>query len=319
MTTRTNKAVETLMDGLIDYAGLFPPSKLPMDRAVETFARAGRSEHAAFLNRFICPVTRLMDLTEHGAVLMPGTFATSGYREMADDLPAWAVSAIIDADLEECLGVIHEFNEHHRHEEHGLARVDAVEMRIASPGEIDEALDLLPEDLSPSFELPKPAVVGGDPRGFIAALAGNDALAKVRCGGVTPDLFPAPADLARFLIACHQADVPFKATAGLHHPVRAEQNLTYDPQPPRAVMHGFLNLFIAAALVRVAGIDEPTTTRVLSETDPGAFVLTDTDAGWRDLTINLLELARVRESFATGYGSCSFDEPVDDLKALGLL
>lgn len=315
----TRKAVDTLMDGLIDYAGLFPPSKLPMTAAVEQFARATRGEHAGFLSRFICPVTALMDLTEHGAMLMPGTFATSGYREMADDLPAWSVSAIIDADLDECLGVIAEFNEHHRSEEHGLARVDAVEIRVSSPSEIDDALDLLPDDISPAFEFPKASVIGGDPRGYVAALAGNDALAKVRCGGVTPDLIPAPADLARFLLACHHAEVPFKATAGLHHPVRAEQNLTYEANPPRAVMHGFVNLFIAAALVKVAGIDEKTAVRVLEETDAKAFVLTDTDAGWRDLTINLLELSRVRESFATGYGSCSVDEPVDDLKALGLL
>ena len=319
MTTKTNRGVWTLMDGLIDYAGLFPPSKLPMDKAVEIYARATRSEHAGFVNRFICPVTRLMDLTEHGAMVMPGTFATSGYREMADDLPGWSVSAIIDADPDECLGVIDEFNEHHRHEEHGLARVDAVEMRVGSPGEIDDALDMLPDDISPSFEFPREAVIGGDPRGFVAALAGNDALAKIRCGGVTPDLLPAPADVARFLMACHRADVPFKATAGLHHPVRAEQNLTYDNNPPRGVMHGFLNVFLGAALLRVAGIDEATLVRILEETDPRAFVLTETDAGWRDLTINLLELARVRESFATGYGSCSIDEPVEDLRGLGLL
>lgn len=313
------KAIETLMDGLIDYAGLFPPTALAMQAAVENYARYTRSEHAGFLGRFICPVTRLMDLTEHGAVLMPGTYATSGYREMADDLPGWSVSAIIDADLDECLDVIAEFNEHHRHEEHGLARVDAIEMRLAQPSDVDSALDLIPEEISPSFELPRSAVFAGDPRGFVAALAGNDAIAKVRCGGVTPDLIPAPADLARFLHACHHADVPFKATAGLHHPVRAEQNLTYDANPPRGVMHGFLNLFVAAALVRVAHLDEPETVRLLEETDPGSFVLTDTDAGWRDHTINLLELSRVREAFATSYGSCSFDEPVDDLRALGLL
>ncbi len=313
------KAIETLMDGLIDYAGLFPPSKLAMQPAVENYAKYTRSEHAGFLSRFICPVTRLMDLTEHGAMLMPGTFATSGYREMADDLPGWSVSAIIDADLDECLDVIAEFNEHHRHEDHGLARVDAIEMRIDSPSDIDDALDLIPEEISPSFEIPKPAIFGGDPRGYVAALAGNDALAKIRCGGVTKDLFPSAADIARFIHACHAADVPFKATAGLHHPVRAEQNLTYDENPHRGVMHGFLNVFLAAALVRVAGIDEAMTVRVLEETDAKAFVLTDTDAGWRDHTINLIELARVREAFATGYGSCSFTEPIDDLKALGLL
>ena len=84
-------------------------------------------------------------------------------------------------------------------------------------------------------------------------------------------------------------------------------------------MHGFLNLFLAAALVRVAGIDQATTVQILEETDASAFVLNNTDAGWRDYTINLLELSRVREAFATSYGSCSFDEPLDDLKSLGLL
>ncbi|MFK7884369.1 MAG: hypothetical protein AB8F26_09345 [Phycisphaerales bacterium] len=315
----TNKAIETLMDGLVDYAGLFPPSKLPMKQAVENYGVYTRSEHAGFLGRFICPVTKVMDLTEHGAILMPGTYATSGYREMADDLPAWSISGIIDGDLDECLDVIAEFNEHHRHEEHGLARVDSIEMRIDDPTDVDEALDLIPDEITPSFEFPRSAIFGGDPRGFIASLAGNDSLAKIRCGGVTPDLIPTPEDIARFIHACHSADVAFKATAGLHHPVRAEHNLTYEDNPPRGTMHGFLNVFLAAALVRVAGIDHATTVQVLEETDAAAFVLTNTDAGWREYTINLLELSRVREAFATSYGSCSFTEPTDDLKSLRLL
>lgn len=319
MNASKNKAVETLMDGLVDYAGLFPPSKLPMKKAVENYGKYTRSAHAQFLGRFISPVSKLMDLTEHGAVLMPGTYATSGYREMADDLPAWSVSGIIDIDLDEALGVIAEFNNHHKHEEHGLARVDAIEMKIDDPTDVDDALDLIPDEITPSFEFPRSAVFGGDPRGFIAALAGNDSLAKIRCGGITPDLFPTAEDIARFIHACHGADVAFKATAGLHHPVRAEQNLTYEDNPPRGVMHGFLNVFLAAALVRVAGIDHDLTVQILEETDPNAFVLTDEDAGWRDHTINLLELSRVREAFATSYGSCSFTEPIDDLKELGLL
>lgn len=319
MNTSKYKAIETLLDGLIDYAGLFPPSKLPMKQAVENYGKYTRSEHAQFLGRFISPVSKLMDLTEHGAILMPGTYATSGYREMADDLPGWSVSGIIDIDLDEALDVIAEFNNHHKHEEHGLARVDAIEMRIDDPSDIDEALDLIPDEITPSFEIPRSAIFGGDPRGYVAALAGTDSLAKVRCGGITSDLIPSTEDIARFIHACHSADVAFKATAGLHHPVRAEHNLTYEDSPPRGTMHGFLNVFLAAALVRVAGIDHATTVQVLEETDAEAFVLTNTDAGWRDYTINLLELSRVREAFATSYGSCSFTEPTDDLKQLGLL
>src|SRR6185503_6096765 len=116
--------------------------------------------------------------------------------------------------------------------------------KVSRPDEIDDRLDQLPEDLFPFVEFPAEVVNGGDARGFIAALAGHSAAAKVRTGGVTPEAFPAPGKLAEFISACHGAGVPFKATAGLHHPVRAEYPLTYEPGCPRGVMHGFLNVFL---------------------------------------------------------------------------
>lgn len=319
MTTTGTRTLRTLMSGLIDYAGLFPPAKLDMQPAVEHYARYTRSEHAEFLGRFICPASRLAELSERAAALMPGTFATSGYTEMAGDLPPWPISVIIDGPLDRSLDHIDVFNAHHATDANGHAQADAIEMRVAAPGDIDDALDEIPEDLWPAFEVPADAVFGGDPRGFIAALAGNDAAAKLRCGGVTADAFPAPADVARFVVACAQADVPFKATAGLHHPLRAEHRLTYDPTPPVGTMHGFLNVFVAAALVREDRIDEQLAIEILEDRSIESFVLDDDVCGWRSHTVDLIQLSRVRETFALGYGSCSFTEPVDDLKSLGLL
>ncbi len=314
------RSIETLMTGLIDYAGLFPPSMLAMGPAAENYARYLRSEHERFLSRFICVSSRLDELSEHASVLMPGTYATSGYREHADNMDAWQISAIIDGDLEENLEMIYRFNERHDREEHGLAMVDAIEMRITEPGDIDEALEVIPEMIAPAFELPKGAIFGGDPRGFVAALAGNQAVAKIRCGGVTPDLYPRSEDIARFLHACNSADVAFKATAGLHHPIRSEHALSYEPDAPRGVMHGFVNVFMAAALVRcVRGLDMETTIAVLDETDAKAFSFGENRAAWRGVSISEEQLAKVRESFATSFGSCSFDEPRDDLKAVGWL
>lgn len=312
-----NRSIETLMTGLIDYAGLFPPSALPMGTATEHYARALMGEHERFLSRFICTSARLEELGTQGAVLMPGTYATSGYRERADDQDPWQISAIITGDLGEALEAIYRFNERHDHEDRGLAMVDAVEIRVTRPGDIDDALEEIPEMIAPAFELPREAIFGGDPRGFIAALAGTQAIAKIRCGGVTPDLYPASADIARFLHACHGADVAFKATAGLHHPIRSEHALSYEPDAPRGVMHGFVNVFLAAALVRcVKDMDTQTTIALLDETDPDAFVFEDLRVGWRDLFITTDQLSHVRESFATSYGSCSFAEPINDLKAL---
>ncbi len=313
------RTLRTLTASLVDYAGLFPPTTLDMAPSVENYARYLRMPEAEMLGRFICPVSRLKELSSHGAMLMPGTFATSGYREMADDIPAWRISAIIDADLGDCLSEIDAFNEHHSTEAQGLAQVDAIEMRVGEPGDIDDALDEIPEDIYPAFEVPQKLIMAGDPRGYIAAMSGAGCSAKIRCGGVTPDLIPDSGAIARFIIACAQGGVPFKATAGLHHPVRGEQNLTYEENPARGVMHGFLNVFMAAAMIRIHRINEDQAAEILEDTDAGSFTFTDEDARWKDKGVGLIDLSRVRETFALSYGSCSFEEPVADLRALSLV
>lgn len=315
MTTTIHQPLRSLLSGLIDYAGLFPPAKLAMQPAIDSFARDVRSEHAWMLGRFICTVSRLPEFSEKAAIQLPGTYATSGYREHADDLEPWKLSVVADRPLEECLDEIDAFNEHHSHEDHGLAKVDMIEMRVSEVGEIDEALDELPEDLFPFFEFP----IAGDPRGFVAALAGDSAAAKIRCGGVTPDLIPPTEAVARFIEACVVGGVPFKATAGLHHPIRAEYPLSYEPDAPRGRMHGFLNVFLAAALARHAGLRGEELIAVLDESEPSAFESTAQGVRWRGRTLDAVQLAHTRERTALGYGSCSFTEPIDDLRALGML
>jgi hypothetical protein len=311
--------IRTLLSGLIDYAGLFPPARLDMEKSCEAYAHAKRSEHEWALGRFICPVSRLRAFSAAAAVMMPGTHATSGYREHALASDPWRVSVIVDGALHEDLGVIEAFNRRHMREDNGLAVVDALEMRVALASEIDHAAGLIPDDIYPFFEFPAEVVGGGDARGLIAALAGQGAAAKVRTGGITPEAFPSPRAVAGFIVACAAADVPFKATAGLHHPIRSEHPLTYEPGCPRGVMHGFLNVFLTAALVKMHRIDAPRAERALAETDPAAFVFTPEGVRWEGLVLDTMQLAMVRERVALSYGSCSFDEPIADLKALGLL
>ena len=139
--------------------------------------------------------------------------------------------------------------------------------------------------------------------------------AKVRTGGVKPEAIPAVEDVAAFIRACAGRRLAFKATAGLHHPVRAEYALTYAADAPRAVMHGFLNVFLAAAFAWHGRRDiEP----VLAETDAAAFRFDDR-AHWRDWSLDAAQVREARAQFAHAFGSCSFEEPVRDLEALGLL
>lgn len=139
--------------------------------------------------------------------------------------------------------------------------------------------------------------------------------AKIRTGGVTAAMIPSVEAVADFIHSCAERRLPFKATAGLHHPIRAEQPLTYEPNPPRAVMHGFLNVLLAAAFAWHGRRD---ITPVIAETDPTAFRFDDRGY-WRDDSLTGAEIAAARADFIHAFGSCSFDEPVHDLKALGFL
>jgi hypothetical protein len=154
-----------------------------------------------------------------------------------------------------------------------LDRVPAVpEVYVETP--LDEALD---ERLDELVEL-----------GFGA---------KVRCGGAT---VPSAARLARFVRACRERRLVFKATAGLHHPLR------------RDAEHGFLNMLAAAVF---EGDEE----QAVAETDAGAFVLDPSAFGWRDRSASPDELVRVRRELFHSIGSCSFFEPIEELEALGVL
>ena len=150
---------------------------------------------------------------------------------------------------------------------------------------------------------------------MIAAIARVGARAKIRTGGVTSNAFPAARDIVGFLVACHKAGVAFKATAGLHHPIRGSYRLTYDRNSERGTMYGFLNLFVAATLVS-QGAPESTALAALEESDAAGFEIACDSIIWRGHPIEASTLRNVRSGFAISFGSCSFREPVDELAQL---
>ncbi len=298
------QSVRLLLTEIVDYAGLFPPAKLDMDPVVRNYGAYLCSKDQWMLGRVIIPVARLDEFEAAAAELLPTN----------DDHEIWKISALMppasDADLDALYKRIAEFNDKHEDPANGCALIDAVEIKATKSEHIDRVMNENPAGLRTFFEIP----IDEDPRGLIAALAGADdeapVCAKVRTGGVTPDLIPSCADIARFLIACNAAHVGFKATAGLHHPVRH-----HDAQVG-APMHGFLNVFLAAAGIMVDDLDEHAAIQLLEERDEYAFRFTDCCAAWRDLSLDDGQLALTRERFALSFGSCSFIEPIDDLKEL---
>jgi len=147
---------------------------------------------------------------------------------------------------------------------------------------------------------------------LIKVIAEHGLRAKIRTGGVTAEAFPSAERVAAFIRECAEHGVAFKATAGLHHPIRCIKPLTYEADAPRGMMHGFVNVFLAAALIAHAE-------EILLEREAQAFAFDDDCASWRGHRIATDDLARIRAEFAISFGSCSFEEPVSDLKELGWL
>ncbi|MDQ3951273.1 MAG: hypothetical protein M3282_13145, partial [Gemmatimonadota bacterium] len=164
------------------------------------------------------------------------------------------------------------------------------------------------------YEIP----IDSDPGPLVAAISRVGGKAKVRTGGVTADAFPRAADLARFIVTCAEAAVPFKATAGLHHPLRATYRLTYDPDSPRGEMFGFVNVLLAAAFARF-GLGTDAAVDLLLERSRAALRFSTDGVEWRDRRVGIGALAATRGALALSFGSCSFTEPIEELEALGLL
>jgi hypothetical protein len=292
---RAVSAVRAFLGGIVDYAGLFPPASLDMPAAVGNYARY-RSEDAAWmLGRFVVPVARLHE------------FSSALAAEGSAEGPTWQVSALLGADVAEDLARVRAFND-----ESARARIDSLEARAATVDSID-ALGAARFDGEVFAELP----VNDRLEMLVGACARAHVSAKLRTGGVTPDVFVSSAEILRFMRACVAAGVRFKATAGLHHPLAGEYPLTYASDAPRATMHGYLSLFLAAAMVRAGNGDEEIL-NLLDERDPAAFRASSAGIAWRERFFDAADLRASRDVAAASFGSCSFREPVDELRALAL-
>ncbi len=281
----------TLLASIVDYAGLFPPAESGMQEAVREFARARSSQEGWMLGHFVLPAARLDEFENAAATLFS--------RASGDPWPLSLVSPeVTDVEVER----IRPFN----HRWRSRASVRAMEIAPLEPDKILRTAGRIPAGVDAYFEVRWDS----DVECHLAAVAVSGASAKVRTGGTTAAAFPGALELCRFIFACAGAPVGFKATAGLHHPLRGRHGL--------AEMHGFFNLAVAAATVyqKRGSVDD---VAELLESPGEAFEFRDSGVTWKDRTLTLSEPEMARHRFFRSFGSCSFQEPVDDLKELKLL
>lgn len=288
-------AIRALMTGLVDYAGLFPPAALDMTAAVRHYREYLRGEDRWALGRFVVPAARL------------GEFMAA-FRETGTDVHelAWRLSVLSSGDAARDTEAIDQLAQ-------SGARVDGVEAKAASAADAERFLAGYESNIPVFMEF-----APRDAEAVLPVLARHGAKAKIRTGGVVAEAIPTVETVAEFLAACAHAGVGFKATAGLHHAVRSTHALTYEPVSARAVMHGFINVFLAAILAR-RGADVATLVQTLRETDARAFVFDEDSVRWHGFDAGVDEITATRREFAANYGSCSFQEPLGEAKALGWL
>ncbi|HEY6485405.1 MAG TPA: hypothetical protein VIX83_03375 [Candidatus Cybelea sp.] len=285
-------AVFAAFTSLIDYAGLFPPAQLSMSAAQEEYRRARLGPYAWMLGRFIVP---LKLLAEAGKIA-PLPFSVIAAASETERLAALRTAGVAIETIEMPVTT--------GSDDEGTVRESLQQLRVT--------LDLLGlGDLPVYLEFVRSPETPLSIESALSAAAAARFAAKLRCGGVTADAFPSVDEVARFIAAATAASVPFKATAGLHHPVRH-----FNAQSGFA-MHGFLNILAAAALA--PRVDLATLSRVVGEEDPNAFGFEASEMRWREQRIGVARLRETRERAFVAYGSCSFAEPVGDLTALGIL
>jgi hypothetical protein len=227
---------------------------------------------------------------------------------MATELPD--LSCLIGNNLHDDLLQIDHFN--HRNGSN-RAVVDSIEIKLGAGENPRDFGQVSTGDLAVHFEASPDSL-----REQLSGIQKAGARAKVRTGGVTPDAIPPVDRVAGFLARCAAMRVAFKATAGLHHPIRCVRALTYEPNALQARMHGFVNVFIAAALAH-QGVSEITLAAVIDSDKVADFHFDDFVARWRDSVLTTDQIRRAREQFAISFRSCSFEEPLEDLRNLHLL
>jgi len=319
------------MKCLIDYAGMYPPANLDLQTAFTNYLNYINSEDEWMMDKFVCSTKSFKEFMNRDSALSKQLldFKSERWVSFALLLNGGKTAKEFLSALESDLKLIRSFvNEHSE-----LIVTDNFEAKL--PEDIglknnSGALKKFLNDCSAIFNeneffgskvyIEPP--VNDDYEFLFEKLAytmaesdkhGGNSGFKLRTGGVTPELFPTSEQVAFALKACKENRIQFKATAGLHHPIRH-----YD-ESVKTKMHGFLNVFGAGILSYANSLSLKEITEIVSDENPGSFVFTEDEFRWNDIPAGSEVIAKARNELVLSFGSCSFDEPKEDLKKLNLL
>jgi acetoacetyl-CoA synthetase len=314
-------AASALVGRVVDYAGLFPPASLPMASAVANFAQYAQGPDRWALGRF---VVMAKDLDAFRVAAEP-------FLANASPETPWELSVLVGPDMAADLEAITRTEA----ASGARVRVASIETRLDAPDLVVPLLAQIRGMARPPqeiwFELPVLALPGAPAptdraqleaallpffealhgRGGDGGEVGGKVGGKVRTGGVHPHLFPTPEALLTVLGLAARFDIPFKATAGLHHPLRGRYPLTYAEDAELGTMFGYLNVLLAMLALRQGEPDAARDLLILE--DPRALSWQDDGISWEHLHVPIEAIRALRARGLTSFGSCSLREPVDEL------
>jgi hypothetical protein len=285
-----------LLEGFVDYAGLFPPAGLGMAATVANYAAYQRRDDHWALGRLVVPVARLTEFE-------------AGWRALSEEArlgTRWPLTALLGPDLAADQERLAAFREGHIH---GGPAVLSLEGKADSADRVKALAKAFGEGYEVYVELP----LGAETGALITAVHEAGLRAKIRTGGTTAADFPTPDQVMRFLTSAARHLVAFKATAGLHHPVRGRAPLTYLPGSDQAVMYGYLNVLTAATALWRGGTREEAE-RWLTRDDRESLRIGPDGLRWGDWLLSREALVATRREFFRSVGSCSFTEPLDEIR-----
>src|SRR5262249_30362383 len=251
-------SLRALTTRAIDYAGMFPPCSLGLDKALKNQAEYLRSADSWMLAAFVLPVARIEDAAESVSPFdrrHPLRVSALGAKaENASDFLS---------ELKRTTETIRSCQRQHV----DLASVVQLEMFLPQDvdlAQLNDAAALISDlKLQTFWETPAESAEKA-----IALIARANQAAfgyKLRTGGVTADAFPGSIQIARAILASTKHHVSIKFTAGLHHPIRRFRDEV------KTEMHGFLNVLGAGVLSAEHHWDEAQTIEMLEDQRADSF------------------------------------------------
>lgn len=307
------KSFQAFMSRIIDYAGLYPPASLPLEQAFANFVKYQHDAEAWMLSRFVIPARRLTELS----LLLPavGNFSFTLLGRSGKDADEFLRNLALDVQEIRSFASLH------------AERVELDMFEVALPASsFDDhfALNTLVKQTANLLNINGLVVFFEAPFGddwqmradklFYALRKVKDKHVgfKLRTGGVAADAFPTTEQVAWAIVEARDSGIPIKCTAGLHHPIR------HFNEGVQTKMHGFLNVFGAGLLASANGISQAEIQAILGDEQAENFVFDENGFAWKGWRVVSSEIRKAR-LFATSFGSCSFDEPREDLRTLNFL